>query len=49
MDSSELEVVEIPTGYTHSIINTGNEDMVTLMWANEPFNPEKPDTYHMEV
>ena len=49
VDSRELQVVEIPTGYTHSIINTGNEDMVTLMWANEPFNPEKPDTYHMEV
>ncbi len=49
VDAAELEVVEIPTGYTHSIINTGDEDMVTLMWANEPFDPKKPDTYRQEV
>jgi UDP-2-acetamido-2,6-beta-L-arabino-hexul-4-ose reductase len=45
----KLEVVDIPPGYTHSIKNTGNEDMVTVMWANEAFNPEKPDTYYLEV
>ena len=43
------EVVDIPTGYTHSITNVGNCDLVTFMWANEPFDPEKPDTYFMEV
>jgi UDP-2-acetamido-2,6-beta-L-arabino-hexul-4-ose reductase len=41
--------VDIPPGYTHSIKNTGNEDMVTVMWANEAFNPDKPDTYYLEV
>ena len=40
-----LEVVDVPAGYTHNIINIGNEDLVTVMWANEPFNKEKPDTY----
>jgi UDP-2-acetamido-2,6-beta-L-arabino-hexul-4-ose reductase len=45
----KLEVVDIPTGYTHSIINTGDSDMITVMWANEAFNPEKPDTYFLEV
>lgn len=45
----KLEVVDIPTGYTHSIINEGNTDMVTIMWANETFNPEKPDTYFLKV
>lgn len=45
----KLEVVDIPTGYTHNIINEGTEDMVTVMWANEAFNPEKPDTFFMEV
>lgn len=45
----KLEVVDIPTGYTHSIVNEGDEDMVTVMWANEPFNPKKPDTYYLEV
>lgn len=44
-----LEVVDIPTGYTHNIENTGNTEMVTVMWANECFNPEKPDTYFLEV
>lgn len=44
-----LEVIDIPTGYTHNIINTGNSDMVTIMWANETFNPDKPDTYFEEV
>jgi len=42
-------VVDIPTGYTHSIVNIGHTDMVTVMWANEAFNPEKPDTYFLEV
>lgn len=45
----KLEVVDIPTGYTHCIVNEGNEDMVTLMWANEAFDPEHPDTYAERV
>lgn len=45
----KLEVVDIPIGYTHSITNDGNTDMVTLMWVNESFNPEKPDTHYLEV
>ena len=44
-----LEVVEIPPGYTHQLENTGDEDLVTVMWANEAFDPEKPDTFFMEV
>ncbi len=49
VSGDKLEVVDIPTGYTHSIVNVGDEDMVTVMWANEPFNPEKPDTYFLPV
>lgn len=49
VSGEKLEVVDIPTGYTHNIINIGDTDMVTVMWANEVFNPEKPDTYFMEV
>jgi UDP-2-acetamido-2,6-beta-L-arabino-hexul-4-ose reductase len=45
----KLEVVDIPTGYTHSITNEGETDLVTVMWANEAFNPLKPDTYFLEV
>lgn len=49
VSGEQLEVIDIPTGYTHNIINTGNENMVTVMWANEAFDPEKPDTYFLEV
>lgn len=49
VSGSKLEVVDIPIGYTHNIINEGDTDMVTVMWANEAFNPEKPDTYYLEV
>jgi UDP-2-acetamido-2,6-beta-L-arabino-hexul-4-ose reductase len=43
------EVVDIPTGYTHSIMNTGDEDVITLFWACEIFDPERPDTYYLGV
>ncbi|WP_028043137.1 NAD-dependent epimerase/dehydratase family protein [Candidatus Stoquefichus massiliensis] len=49
VSGDKLEVIDIPTGYTHNIINTGETDMVTVMWANEPFNPDKPDTYFEKV
>ncbi len=42
-------VVDIPVGYTHNITNTGNEDLITLFWANEIFNPERTDTHFLEV
>jgi len=44
VSGEKLEVVDIPTGYTHNISNTGNNDMVTVMWCNEMFDPERPDT-----
>jgi len=49
VSGEKLQVVDIPTGYTHSIVNVGESDLVTLMWANECFDPEKPDTYFVEV
>ncbi|MDT2764690.1 capsular polysaccharide biosynthesis protein CapF [Enterococcus asini] len=49
VSSEKLEVVDIPVGYTHNIENLGDKDMVTLMWVNEPFDPENPDTYYVEV
>lgn len=44
-----LEVVRIPPGYTHNIVNVGDTDMVTVMWANEVFDPKNPDTFRLEV
>ncbi|MCR1959810.1 UDP-2-acetamido-2,6-beta-L-arabino-hexul-4-ose reductase [Thomasclavelia cocleata] len=49
VSGDKLEVIDIPTGYTHNIINIGETDMVTIMWANEKFDPEHPDTYYEEV
>lgn len=44
------EVVEMAPGFTHCIENlSADRDLVTLMWANEPFDPEAPDTYYEEV
>ena len=49
VSGDKMEVVDIPTGYTHNIENLGDTDMVTIMWANEQFDPERPDTYYLEV
>ena len=50
VSGSDLRVVEMIPGYTHSITNLSDtDDLVTVMWANEPFDPEKPDTYFEEV
>ncbi|MCA1320217.1 capsular polysaccharide biosynthesis protein CapF [Bacillus tianshenii] len=49
VSGKKLQVVDIPTGYTHSIVNVGETDLVTVMWANECFDPDKPDTYFVEV
>lgn len=49
VSGENLEVVDIPTGYTHNIENLGTSDMVTFMWCNECFNPDKPDTFFEEV
>lgn len=49
VSGERLQVVDIPTGYTHNIENLGDTDMVTIMWANEKFDPNKPDTIFLEV
>lgn len=49
VSDEELTVVDIPTGYVHCIINEGDEDMVTLMWASEAFDPARADTYRENV
>ena len=49
VSGEKLQVVDIPCGYTHNIENVGEGEMVTVMWANEAFDPEHPDTYPMQV
>ena len=45
----DYRVLDIPPGYTHSIENIGQDELVTLFWANEPFNSNHPDTYYEPV
>ncbi len=49
VSGEKLEVVDIPTGYTHSISNVGDTDLVTLMWCNECFDPDNADTIYEPV
>lgn len=49
VSGNKLQVVDIPCGYTHNIENIGTGDMVTLMWANECFDPNHPDTFYLPV
>jgi len=44
-----LQVLDVPPGYTHNIENLGDTDMVAVMWVNEVFDKEAPDTYFLEV
>ena len=45
VDDRAITVVDIPPGYTHSIENTGEGEMICLFWANQIFVPGRPDTY----
>ena len=50
VSGDRIQVVEMIPGYTHNIINLSEtEDLVTFMWANEPFDPDKPDTFFERV
>lgn len=49
VSDQKFEVIDIPPGYTHRITNVGTEDLITLFWASEIFDPNHPDTYSEEV
>ena len=49
INDENMTIVDIPPGYTHNIINTGTTDLVTIIWVNEYYDPNNPDTYSMEV
>ena len=45
LSGEKLEAVRLLPGYTHSLVNLSDtEDLITVMWANEPFDPSRPDT-----
>ena len=46
----KIQAIHMLPGYTHNIINLSEtENLVTVMWANEQFDPNKPDTFFLEV
>jgi UDP-2-acetamido-2,6-beta-L-arabino-hexul-4-ose reductase len=46
---SAYQVVDIPPGKTHAITNVGTSEMITIFWASEIFDPNRPDTYFLPV
>ena len=49
IDGREPAYVDMPVWYTHNITNIGDEELVTLFWINEFFDPNDPDTYYEKV
>ena len=50
VSGEKLQAVHMLPGYTHNIINlSDSENLVTVMWANEPFDPGHPDTFFEPV
>jgi UDP-2-acetamido-2,6-beta-L-arabino-hexul-4-ose reductase len=49
LDGEKPSFVDMPIWYTHNIKNIGEEDLITLFWINEPYNPSDPDTYFVNV
>ncbi|MDT8447564.1 MAG: NAD-dependent epimerase/dehydratase family protein [bacterium] len=49
VSGAQVQVVDIPPGYTHRITNTGPGDLVTLFWSDQIFNAEAPDTFFLEL
>ena len=50
MSGENIQAVHMLPGYTHNIINLSQtENLVTVMWANEQFDPSRPDTFGEKV
>tara|TARA_B100000900_G_scaffold414503_1_gene441319 strand:- start:7127 stop:8230 length:1104 start_codon:yes stop_codon:yes gene_type:complete len=49
VDANKLELVDTIPGWTHDITNIGDEDLIVMLWANEIFDHDKPDTYAREL
>lgn len=49
LDGEQPSYVDMPIWYTHNITNTGTDDLYTIFWINEFFNPDDPDTFFEPV
>jgi UDP-2-acetamido-2,6-beta-L-arabino-hexul-4-ose reductase len=49
LDGEQPSCVDMPVWYTHNITNTGDDELITLFWINEFFNPDDADTFFEKV
>jgi UDP-2-acetamido-2,6-beta-L-arabino-hexul-4-ose reductase len=49
LEGNRPSFVDMPVWHTHNITNVGEEDVYTIFWINEPFNPDDPDTFYEPV
>jgi len=49
VNGDDPSFIDIPIWFTHNITNIGKDDLVTLFWSNEIYNPDEPDTYFEDV
>ena len=49
LDGNEPAYVDMPIWHTHNIKNVGNEELISLFWINEPYDPDNGDTYWEDV
>jgi UDP-2-acetamido-2,6-beta-L-arabino-hexul-4-ose reductase len=49
LDGSQPAFVDMPIWHTHNITNIGKDELYTIFWINEFFNPDDPDTYFESV
>ena len=47
LNGNNPQIVESIPGWQHYIENTGNDDLIVILWSNEVFNKNKPDTYRI--
>ena len=49
ISGDEIKIIDIPPGYTHSLENPGDTDLIVLFWSNSIFDPNVPDAFYLEV
>jgi len=49
VDDKDIKIITIPVGYTHNIENIGEDEMILILWCNELFDKNKPDTFYRKV
>jgi len=49
VNGSSPEIVQTVPGWTHNITNCGDEELIVMLWANENFNPDAPDTVAQDI